>query len=234
MISLVLPCYNHGLWLPRMLKSINRQLDKNYELIIINDGSTDNTATVLEHYAYYKIPTIVKNNKNLGLSKSLDIGHSLASCEYVTWISADCWLEPDFVKEFNDAKNSGKDVYQAKFNIYTTTRFLRTVCYSHLAPEYEMQNLGAAFLYSKEIWKRIKYQEFAPGYEDGMFYLTCRALALKFEFIDKVLYNYMLHRNSLSYRVKEPGLLRYNKGLQILKKRFPEAECWKTIKEYEL
>lgn len=232
MISIILPCYNQASYLPKMLKSINKQTDKNYELIIINDGCTDNTSDILKAFIFYKTPIILHSLVNQGLAKSLDIGHNLSSCAYITWVSCDGWLEPNFVEEFNKVQHC--DICQAKFNVYKSQIFAYEACYSHLADPCHMQNLGAAFVYRRSVWNKIKYGDFEEGFEDGMFYLLCRAMNFTFKFIDKVLYNYIIQPNSISARAKVSGYQRYNNGLKIVKSMFPDAECWSTIKEYPI
>ena len=73
MISVLLPAYNEEEFIAEAVQSILDQSHIDFELIIINDGSTDNTPKILESFNDNRI-IIINNEKNYGLSKSLNIG----------------------------------------------------------------------------------------------------------------------------------------------------------------
>ena len=72
LISVILPVYNCEKWVERCIKSILNQTYKNIELIIINDGSTDNTLEVCKKYENNQVTII--NKENTGVSKTRNVG----------------------------------------------------------------------------------------------------------------------------------------------------------------
>lgn len=76
--------YNGEKYLPQSVESILNQTYNNYEFIIIDDGSTDNSLSILDGYASkHSQIVLIKNEKNLGLTKSLNLGLKLAKGEYI-------------------------------------------------------------------------------------------------------------------------------------------------------
>ena len=91
-VSVIVPVYNAADYLPRCLDSIMKQ-SGNFEVIIVNDGSTDDTLSIMQKYAD-KYPNIrIINQKNEGVSAARNAGLQAAKNKYITFIDADDWLE---------------------------------------------------------------------------------------------------------------------------------------------
>ncbi len=87
-VSVVLPTYNQAQFLPDALDSILRQTWKDYELIVVNDGSTDETPDILNNYqARYGFTLIHQENQKL--PRALNTGFRRAKGHYLTWTSSD-------------------------------------------------------------------------------------------------------------------------------------------------
>lgn len=88
LVSVLLPVYNGELYLEESLNSVLNQTYKNYEIIIINDGSTDNTSNILRRISSEKI-LIINNKINVGLISSLNLGIEIANGEYIARMDSD-------------------------------------------------------------------------------------------------------------------------------------------------
>lgn len=100
-ISVVMPVYNGEKYLKEAIESILNQSFKNFEFIIINDGSTDKTAEIIQSYRDERI-VYINNEKNLGLSKSFNIGIKVAQGSYIARMDADDLSLPErFEKQLN-------------------------------------------------------------------------------------------------------------------------------------
>lgn len=223
MIDVVLPCYNQAEFLPKMLDSIKKQTDKDFNLVMLDDGSTDVTRVIIQDFDICCIR--IFRTENIGLPKTLDQGFSYCKSDWCTWISADCWLEPNFVEVLNKSFDEKTDFIQTDWYIEPGTR---RVNYSHLAPKCQMQNHGASFAFRRKIYDSVSYGQFKEGYEDGMFYAMCRVLNLPFKYVPEALYHFTIHPNTISARLHN-GLHRYREGIKQLKRRYPTASCWKTF-----
>lgn len=87
-ISIIIPVYNGENFIESSIESIKKQTYKNYELIIINDGSSDNTKNILEKYNKDK-NIFVYNNANHGVSYSRNFGIDKAVGDYIMFVDAD-------------------------------------------------------------------------------------------------------------------------------------------------
>ena len=88
-ISVIMPVFNGEQFLSKAIESILNQTFSDFELIIINDGSTDNTKKIIEKYKAIDKRIIVKNQNNKGLTKSLNIAISITKGEYIARHDAD-------------------------------------------------------------------------------------------------------------------------------------------------
>lgn len=101
LFSIILPTYNRADYLPRAVCSVLAQHYNNFEFIIIDDGSSDNTAKIIKKYAKKdKRIRYVKNEKNGGLVYSLNKGLELAKGKYITRLDDDDYLFPEFFMEY--------------------------------------------------------------------------------------------------------------------------------------
>jgi glycosyltransferase involved in cell wall biosynthesis len=99
-VSVILPTYNQAEYLPLALDSIFQQTWRDFELIVVNDGSTDATPKILERYhSQYagRCPFHVVHQANQKLPRALNEGFRRARGEYLTWTSSDNVLHPEYI-----------------------------------------------------------------------------------------------------------------------------------------
>lgn len=99
LISIVVPAYNVSDYLKRCLDTLVAQTYKNYEVIIVDDGSTDETGEIADQYAkkYSQITCIHK--ENAGLGKARNTGIKLAKGDYITFVDSDDFVETNFLEK---------------------------------------------------------------------------------------------------------------------------------------
>ena len=88
-ISVIIPVYNGEKYIQRCVDSVLNQTYSDIEIIVINDGSTDNTENILKSYSNI----VLINKENEGVSKARNTGLSLAKGDYVYFCDADDYLE---------------------------------------------------------------------------------------------------------------------------------------------
>ena len=98
LVSIIVPTYNVGNYVQRAIESSLNQTYKNIELILIDDGSTDETWEVLEHYALQDKRIVAKSQKNAGVSAARNCGLRLATGDYVLFLDSDDWIETNTVQ----------------------------------------------------------------------------------------------------------------------------------------
>ncbi len=111
-ITVIVPIYNIEKYLRRCLDSILSQTYSNYELILVDDGSTDTSGTIADEYGEKDDRIIVIHKKNGGSSSARNEALKIAKGEYISFIDSDDYIEPDFletlVAPIIAAKEAGK------------------------------------------------------------------------------------------------------------------------------
>ena len=107
--SIIVPVYNTEKYVKRCLDSIKSQSFKDYEVIIVNDGSTDNSSDTISKYPYKVI-----NQENQGLSMARNNGVKDANGEYLIFLDSDDYIEKDLLKEINKSLSNNPDLVRFK------------------------------------------------------------------------------------------------------------------------
>ncbi|MFR4037388.1 MAG: glycosyltransferase family 2 protein [Butyricimonas faecalis] len=94
-ISVIIPVYNIASYLQRCLDSVISQTYKNLEIIVVNDGSLDNSLEILEEYAIRDERVVVLNKENGGVTSCRREGLANAQGKYIFFLDGDDWLESE-------------------------------------------------------------------------------------------------------------------------------------------
>lgn len=108
LVSIVMPAYNAEQYIEEAIESVLRQSYENWELIIVNDGSTDSTEQIIHFYNDQRIITLCQ--KNTGVSAARNFGMENAKGDFLTFLDADDALTPDSVKLRIDCFTQNSDV----------------------------------------------------------------------------------------------------------------------------
>ena len=100
LISIIVPIYNAEKYIEKLLISINNQKYDNYEVILVNDGSTDKTKYICEKYIINHKKMRLINKKNTGVSDTRNLGIKQAKGKYLCFIDADDILTDDYLSSF--------------------------------------------------------------------------------------------------------------------------------------
>lgn len=110
-VSIIVPVYNAGAYLPRCIQSICSQTLTEIEVILVDDGSTDSSGKICDEYALKDSRITVIHKKNGGLVSTRQTGLKAASGEYVGFVDSDDWIEPDMYQSlYNTAGHGRADV----------------------------------------------------------------------------------------------------------------------------
>ena len=99
-ISIIVCTYNHAKWIERCLRSIQNQAyikNEKFEIILVDDASKDQTSYILNKFKKFKNILFIKNKKNLGLTKSLNIALKRSSGRYIVRVDSDDYVHRNFL-----------------------------------------------------------------------------------------------------------------------------------------
>ena len=118
-VSVIIPAYNVSLYIEQCIKSILNQIYKNIEIIVVNDGSTDNTGEILEKLSLMDERIKVIHQKNSGVSSARNTGLEIATGEFITFVDGDDYVANDFIDYMLEIqKQTGADLCLS-INSYT-------------------------------------------------------------------------------------------------------------------
>lgn len=234
-VSIIVPVYNAASTLTRCLDSIINQTHKNIEIILINDGSKDNTLNICKDYTKKDKRIKLINKENSGVSNSRNIGIDNATGDYITFVDADDTLDAKTVETIIENASDDKDVIRYNFNSIGKTTFSnnlydlknktvdiqknREVIYKHfLTAEESIPNLVFLLFIKKELLKNIRFKENLYMMEDVEFYYNVFKTAKTAMFLDLKLYNYYnnpisVTHNPSNYKRNIFGIIDTNKTL---------------------
>lgn len=104
LVSIVIPVYNCETKLKRCLQSVQKQTYKDIEVLIVNDGSTDNSLQVCEEFCKQDVRFHVFNQKNHGVSYSRNQGIKKANGQYLMFVDGDDEVLPDMVQQYSECQ----------------------------------------------------------------------------------------------------------------------------------
>ncbi len=201
--SVIIPLYNKENYIKNTLESVLNQSFKDFEVIIINDGSTDNSLKIVKQLTGDLKNIVIINQKNIGLSATRNKGISIAKGTVIALLDADdIWYET-FLNEiyilhntFPEASLYGTDHYQkyndniifeSKKNIDKTLKHKMFIIDDFFkANLYHPIITQSNFAFKKSVFKTVKYNENIDYAEDLDFYITS-ALKYKFAYSYKAL-----------------------------------------------
>ena len=119
-VSIILPVYNVEPYLRQCLDSIINQTFKDFELIVVNDCSPDNSLQIVKEYQQKDSRIVLLNlPKNKGISNARNEGMKIAKAKYIVFIDSDDWVREDYVEVlFNDIEKNNCDVFSEGFTLY--------------------------------------------------------------------------------------------------------------------
>lgn len=173
-VSVYIPTFNYGIYIEKAIESVLSQTMKEWELIVIDDGSTDNTLDIIKKYDSHLQITIIKQ-KNKGLNKTNNIALRLARGQYIMRLDADDFLDENALLLLSNTLDSNKNiglVYPDYYEIDPKENILNLVRRKKIGEEVELLDLpahGACTMFRKNVLLDIGgyHEEFnrQDGYE---------------------------------------------------------------------
>ncbi len=206
-ISVIVPVYNVEKYLNKCLTSLIKQTYKNFEIIVINDGSIDNSLAICNKYANKYDNVKVYDYKNAGVAHARNVGIKKATGDYLLFVDSDDYIDEKLLENLNEfLKKNDCDI--VCFDMYKVVNNVNT--YYHTSNSLVKDNIKRYIigdsgpcnkLIKKKLFNNLKFME-KIYYED---LATMPILALytnKIEFLEEPLYYYVQRDNSIMHQKK--------------------------------
>ncbi len=212
-ISIIVPAYNAEKYLEKCLESLVNQTKKNIEIIVINDGSTDDTEKIILKFKE-RYPEMIKYffQENSGQSVARNVGIEMAEGKYIAFVDSDDYVsERMFEVLYNKAIEKNFDIVASDVNsiypkknveVSSGIRF-ESVDLTRNEKSELLRNMYAVVwnkIYKKELFEKKKIL-FEPGlwFEDVLFLYELIPYIKSIGFVEDVLYQYVQRENSVTY-----------------------------------
>lgn len=211
LISVIIPAYNIEKYIERCVESVRQQNYTNLQIIIINDGSTDQTGKILDNLAKKDFRIKVLHNSNEGVSAARNAGLDVADGEYIGFVDGDDYIETvmyekliELVETYNaDIAHCGYQmVFPDRVDLYYGTEQLkiqdRTTGIKDLIEGTFVEPGLWNKLYSKRVLSELRLDPAIKINEDLLLNYFAFSKSRKAVFYDKPYYHYMIRKNSAS------------------------------------
>lgn len=209
-ISIIIPVYNTSIYLEKCLNSIHNQSFKDYEVICIDDGSSDNSLDILKKYEKILKNCKVISGQNKGVASVRNKGLEHACGEYIVFIDSDDFIEKDYLEKlYNESCKSNADVVICNFyryyenlnlsipvllkkskGLYSNHSILKSLIPDILIHSYLWNKLWKKELFNNLKFPNIKYEDISVMCD--LFYKT-----KKVAIINDTLYYYRIRKTSI-------------------------------------
>lgn len=205
-ISVIVPVYKAEKYISGCIESILKQTLKNFELLLVDDGSPDESGRICDEYAQKDGRITVVHKKNEGVSVARNTGIEMAMADWVCFVDSDDWVEDRYLEIFDRCKNESSIVMQGilydfgdnlkmnrPFFEYDNVSF--GINEQDYIVKYNVLGNGCPYgkLYNKSVldWEEIRFRKDISTHEDHIFvwqYLQC---VDKITLRKEVTYHYM-------------------------------------------
>lgn len=241
LISIIVPVYNVEDYLKECLDSVINQSYTNIEILLIDDGSTDNSSKICKEYCiidnrikYYK-----KDNSGLGSARNYGIKKSNGN--YLSFIDSDDVVSINMIEIlYSEIKKNKCDISVCKYNlfkdryiyepgIYTTEIMNQDEIIINLMIDKKITSHSCNKLYDRSLFNNNKYIV-GRKYEDIGTTYRLLLLSSKVVYIDQELYGYRFRNNSITNKLSKNTLLDY---IEMVNKRYDDLIKYKyELKDY--
>lgn len=216
-ISVIIPIYNSESYLKKCLDSVVNQTLKDIEIILIDDGSTDNSLEIIKQYnnQYENIKYISKKNEGQAIARNLGI--EMATGDFIVFVDSDDYIDQNmFKKLYTNATTNNSDIVVCDYvEEYENKKILKKSLYmnaDNLQKNYIVSVAGpCSKIIKTDIFKKnnIRFLE-NNIYEDLAIIPSLALYTNKITYIEENLYHYVIRKNSTMQQTS------YNKKLESI------------------
>ena len=204
-ISVIIPVYNSEKFIVKCLDSLEAQSMKEIEVILINDGSTDQTKELIEEYQKtHNLKIRLYSRENAGQAAARNFGVLQAQGNYIAFLDSDDYVEPDYLQQmYQTARHYDSEVVTSGYRtVKPDGTVLQTTCVSSFGEVTDYGRPGMFVVWAKLflrdfiIRNQFQFPEGGKIYEDVPFSLETKFKVKNVKAISYIGYNYVQHESS--------------------------------------
>lgn len=242
-VSVIIPVYNTELYLNQCIDSILSQSFSDYELILVDDGSTDRSADICKAYVSRDARIKYFYQNNSGASVARNLGIEACEGEYITFVDSDDWIDCDYLESMVNSID-GYDIVQIGNHVYTSDGTINRgdqnnellpfeiegyeLCRALLEGKYQTGGVPWGKLYRRELWESERFPNM-QRFEDVAVLYKIYWHAKKVRF---------LKTGKYCYRSQRPGSIMHSpfslKWLEIIDVEEERVKFFKEKSEWDL
>ncbi len=226
LISVIVPCYNYSQFVVQAVESAFGQTGNDFEVIVINDGSTDDSAAVIKELLsrFDNRPMRFVDRPNSGEPAiARNTGIEIARGKYILPLDSDDYFADgafDSYRKAIDSYQNDEVVIYGRLQCFGTENYVWMTKTFHPAQQLRRNHLVASSLFSKSLWERVGgYPLEVPGYEDFGFWTACAIAGAHFINIPVITYWY---RTTEAESMGKNGLRKHEQMMAKLYLRYPD------------
>ena len=223
-ISVIIPVYNTAEYLPRCLDSVLNNTYHNLEVLCINDGSTDNSLSIVKEYVQKDNRIILIDQLNAGVSAARNAGLNAATGDFIAFIDSDDWVHPQYFEILiNGYQKTNAGIIACSYKatsrfeelcypVYSTANH-RILAFEEIVKDGFLKRLVWGRIYVKTILDGIRFDTSLQYGEDSVYNLSAILAeeSVRLAHVDLPLYFYYFRNNSISNTIS------YERRLQLPK-----------------
>lgn len=204
-VSVIVPIYNVEEYIEECVTSILKQTLKEIEIILVNDGTKDNSMKIIEKYFDDKRIKVI-NKENGGLSSARNAGLKIAKGEYISFIDSDDYIEKTMLEDLYNASEGADIIFSNGFDYNMNDGKLLKSSRKFFFKTAVNKGSYVCMYTSAVVWNKIYKREFLQEnnlnfiegiiHEDDIFTIKTHFLANKVKYIEKNHYYYRINRKN--------------------------------------
>ena len=233
-ISIIVPVYKSEQYLPKCIDSILVQSYLNWELLLIDDGSPDNSGKICDEYMQKDARIRVFHKGNGGVSSARNFGLEKAKGDYIMFVDSDDWIDNNCLKVcIEEVVRNNLDAVQFGYiSVFPTKEMLnvKTVTPSLNGEKFikstslNVSVWGGLYKHSLIEENKLRFPLALNLAEDQIFILTFLKYAKRIKYIDEALYYYLQRDNSAIHTLKSIDMISSSKALTDFSIEWPVAK----------
>lgn len=250
LISIIVPIYNVDIYLQKCILSILQQTYKNLQIILVDDGSTDNSGKVCDDFAKIDNRIIVIHKKNGGLVDARKAGLSVAEGEYIGFVDGDDWIDENMYEKLlkNIVDTNADFVHTGFFSQSRTISQLKNKIVDITAKDEKCMFLNRYVfsidndeIITPSIWSKLFRADFLKKCymqvpdsqsmgEDLITLLLCILYGNKISIMEYSYYYYNIRSTSMTQKKDEGIVLDIVRLFEILESHLIQHDCYNDVK----